>query len=183
MLFAAVADKEFMIAPLMPLLPGDPLELNLKLHHTLYENDQSQHNLAVFKSYTIPWLAIIPLLLLALIAPFFLYVIKNFRNKPHGPSIHTLLSQMQSLQQSTLNPKELAFEVAKLFKMGFESGPYMTYQELYEKLKGTYTNDELELLKIQFDHLEKIQYQKEHPTLDQVQAAITGTEHFLQSKL
>jgi hypothetical protein len=177
-------EKEtFMIAPLMPLLPGDPLELNLKLRHTLYEEDQSQHNLAVFKSYTIPWLAIIPLLLLALIAPFFLYVVKNFRSKVQGPSVYTLIQQMQALQNSSLPPKELAFQVAKLFKMGFENGPYLTYQELYEQLKGKYSSEELALLKLQFNNLEMIQYQKAQPSLDQVREAITGTEHFLQSKL
>lgn len=179
------AEKEtFTIAPLMPLLPGDPLELNLKLRHTLYEEDQSQHNVAVFKSYTIPWLAIIPLLLLALIAPFLLYVLKNSQKRIHdGPSFYTLMDRLQALQSSPLPPKELAFEVAKLFKMGFENGPYMTYQELYEHLKGKYTQEELETLKLQFDNLEKLQYQKESPTLDQVQDALTGTEQFLQTKL
>lgn len=177
-------EKEtFMIAPLMPLLPGDPLELNLKLRHALYDEDQSERNLAVFKSYTIPWIFIIPLLLLALIAPFFLYVFKNFRIKAQGPSVYTLIQQMQALQNSSLPPKELAFQVAKLFKMGFENGPSMTYQELYEQLKGKYSSEELQLLKLQFDHLEMIQYQKENPSLDQVRDAITGTEHFLQSKL
>lgn len=186
MLSAADVPEEketFMIAPLMPLLPGDPLELNLKLRQTLYEQDQSQHNLAVFKSYTIPWLAIIPLLLLALFAPFFLYVLKNFRSKAQVPSFYTLMSRMQALQNSSLPPKELAFQVSKLFKMGFENGPYLTYQELYEQLKTQYTSQELDLLKLQFDNLEKIQYQQEHPSLDQVQAAITETEHFLKTKL
>ena len=175
--------ETFMIAPLMPLLPGDPLELNLKLRHILYEEDQSDKNLAIFKSYTIPWLAILPLLLLALVAPFFLYVVQNFRTQVKGPSVYTLIQEMQALQNAKLPPKELAFEVAKLFKKSFNNGPYLTYQELYEQLKTNYSSDELQLLKAQFDRLEKIQYQQEHPSPEQLQKAIAGTEHFLQTKL
>lgn len=180
---ASLEKETFTIAPLMPLLPGDPLELNLKLRHALYEQDESEHNLEVFKAYTIPWFKILPFLLLALLAPFVLYVLKNTRkNIQEGPSIYTLIQQMQALQNSSLSPKELAFEVAKLFKMGFENGPYMTYQELLEQLKTKYSIEDLSTLKLQFDRLEKIQYQKENPSHEQVQDVLNSSELFLQSK-
>ena len=178
-----VEKETFTIAPLMPLLPGDPLELNLKLRHRLYEEDQSQHNVAVFKSYTIPWIMILPLLLLALLAPFILYVLKNSRKQiQEGPSVYTLIQQIQALQNASMPPKELAFEVAKLFKLGFDKGPYMTYQELLDQLKTKYTKEDLEALKLQFDQLEKIQYQKENPSHEEVQEALHRTERFFQSK-
>ncbi len=180
--FILIAEDTLTIAPLMPLQPGDPLELNLKLRERLYEQDESDHNLAVFKSYTIPWIKILPLLLLALFAPLLFYILKNMQKKQSGPSVYTLIQQIQALQGSPLSPKELAFEVAKLFKMGFENGPSMTYQELIDHIQDRYSDEDLKSLQLQFEQLEKIQYKKENPSYEQVQEARLNTEHFLQTQ-
>lgn len=171
-------------APLMPLLKGDPLELNLKLRERLYHEDQSARNVAIFKSYTIPWLYILPLLLLLLSAPYLLYFWQQQRRRQivhSAPSFFSIMQRMQALQKSELAPKELAFEVAKLFKMGFENGPSMTYQELIQSLQNSnrFSVEQLAAFKQQFDVLERLQYTRETPTRAQVMHALESTETLL----
>lgn len=173
------------IAPLLPLIKGDPLELNLEMRRKLYNQDQSKRNVAIFQSYTFPWLPLFPLLVLLVTAPFFLHywLIKIRRErKKELPSFYTLMEQIKALQQSSLPPKELVFEVAKLFKMGFDNGPSMTYQELLQKLtlSEKYTLEQRQAFQTQFTTLEQLQYRKESPTKSSVILAMEQAEQLLQ---
>lgn len=180
-------DIKFPPAPLMPLVPGDPLDLDPALRQKLYDRDFSHENKEIFKSYTIPWVALIAVVLIALGAPFFLYawlVKMRKEQKKERPSSYTILEKIKALQQSALTPKELAFAVAKLFKMGFENGPTMTYQELSQQLEkdNIYTEAELTAFRQQFSLLEALQYQAEIPTKDRVEVALEKAKEFYSRK-
>lgn len=168
------------LAPLMPLVRGDPLELNLPLRHLLYKQNQSQRNQEIFKKYTFPWLKLLTLLAFMLLLPFLLYVLRAIyrREDESRPAFYTLLSRLQALQSSTMSPKELIFAAAKLFKMSFPKGSSMTYQELIAALKanGGYSEEEVEAFEKQFRLLEKLQYQEKSPVQPEVLSAVNRME-------
>ncbi len=171
------------LAPLMPLIPGDPLELNLDNRHALYEVDQSSYNVAVMQSYTVPWISLSLVLLFLIAAPFLLYIIKGMNQERQGPSFHTLLERIKALQKTSLPPKELIFETARLFKMGFENGSAMTYRDILEHLKDRFSLAELEEFKMQFNILEKMQFQQNSPLLSKVNETIEDVEQLITKSM
>lgn len=180
----SLCGEEFPLAPLMPLIPGDPLELNLKLRERLYEEDQSARNVAIFESYHFPWLPSLAVILVMSGAPLMLYLWQETMRKIRSeeiPTFREILLHLKELDPKGYSPRELSFEVAKLFKMGFENGPSMTYQELNEQLSSSqrFSAEQIVVFQKQFEELEKMQYQAEEPSREQVYQTIDRVERLL----
>ena len=174
-LFFALIGDEFPLAPLMPLIPGDPLELNGDLRKRLFAEDQSARNVAIFESYRFPWVKSLVVVLLMSGTPLILYIwletMRKIRNE-EIPTFSEILLQLKELDSKHYSPRELAFEVAKLFKRGFKNGSSKTYQELMEYLNGRLSNEHMHAFQKQFQALEKIQYQPEEPSKAEVEETI-----------
>lgn len=173
-------------APLLSLIPGDPLELNLKLRDELYNKSRAKENIRIFNAYSIPWGMLIAVVLFFLAAPAILYLLQDIYRRNHSieaPNASALLKQLKQLEISTLSSKEIVFEIAKIFKMGFKNGASQTYQELYAAIqKQNFSSEELAAFKAQFDSLEKLQYRPELPVATAIQSAIQNTAALLQSR-
>lgn len=180
--------QEAPLAPLMPLIPGDPLELNLPLRKELYEEDQSARNVAIFQSYHFPWIPAFLVLIGMSSAPLLLYLwLETMRKlrKEEIPTFKEILRQLKGLEPTSYTPRELSFEVAKLFKMGFENGPAMTYQELIEDLQTSqrFSSEQIAAFQSQFEELEEIQYHPSTPSFEEVNQVLKDAVNVLELTL
>lgn len=166
-------------APLMPLVKGDPLELNLKLRKILYQDSRAQENVAIIRSHSYPWMRAISAVILMLLAPFALAY--WMQNRPKTLKIEKLkeknaLEELYRLKAAHVgDPRTLSFIVGELFKEGLEPLVHketasMTFQELLNNLQGSKW-EEGEVKRLCFE-LENMQFQEIPPSVGEVDTAL-----------
>lgn len=173
-------NSDFPIAPLMPLVKGDPLELSLKLRKILYQESHAKENLSIFKSRTYPWGQALGALILLFLAPFALrYWLQNMpkTQKLDKRKEKNVLEELNKLKERWKGePKALSFIVSELFKEGFQpflgkDASSMTFEELLEGLGGHSTLPLGEIKRL-FTQFEKMQFQKSVPEKGEVEQAL-----------
>jgi hypothetical protein len=163
----------------MPLVRGDPLELNLELRKVLYQTSHAHENVAIIQSHSYPWGGALGAVILMLFAPFALaYLLENrpriLRVAPVKKK--NALEELYLLKGSLSDdPRALSFKVGELFKEGFEpilqkDTASMTFQELLSNLRGQKVN-EADIKRLSHD-LENMQFQKTPPTKEEVSGTL-----------
>lgn len=179
------------LAPLLPLIPGDPLELRADLRAKLYNQDQSKQNVAYFKSRSFPLFRIIAVLLILFALPFLLRAWRLAQvvppTEPRKPSLEELsiaLAELKNRPQS--EAKETIHTLAHVFKQSIEQlaglpATRLTGAEIFERLKsaGAVAEGDYHFLEVFSHELEKLQFQPEKPSPKAIGDAFENSTEFL----
>jgi hypothetical protein len=160
------------VPELLPLVPGDPLELEQDLRERLIR-DYSQENIEAFKAHTFPWFQVIGMIGLMSALPFALRGLKE-RKSPksiQGPSLSSLWERIERIERAKSVDKNGVRELAQAFKLMFQPSlkipvEHLTFQELEMKLL------QQGMQSPQFDNLDFLQFQAQSPSKEQVKSVI-----------